>query len=241
MMTSKINQNFIYKKNILQQIRGFYYAVRYSSVSQAAKMMNLTQSTVTLQIQSLERDLGFKLFKRDSKPLLLTKEGEEFYRLACPLIHEFESVVTKFLDHKKQSDIVRIDIAMHHIAISYLMPKIVAVLKKKAHNVEIMIRNISPSEAIKRLKNDEIDLAFYPNVTQEPELLNTEVISYDPVLIMNKNHPLAKKPIKSLKDLSKFDLIRIDRSLITLPFFEEAVRYIKSKVVLSLRMEIGRC
>lgn len=61
-------------------------------------------------------------------------------------------------------------------------------------------------------------------MAKEPEFKQTEIISYDPVLIMNNQHPLAKKPIKNLKDLKNFDLIRVDRNLITLPLFEEAVR-----------------
>ncbi len=223
-MKKKIDQNFLYKKNLLQQIRGFYYAVRFRSISEAARAMNLTQSTVTLQIQSLERDLDLKLFKRDSKPLSLTREGEDFYSMACPLMHEFESIVGKFLDKKEQTEQNTIDIAVHHIAISYLMPRIISCLKKSHPEVQIMIRNIAPGDAIKRLKDDQIDLAFYPNLSHEPEIKQIEVCSYDPILIMNKRHPLAKKAIKSLKDLKKFDLIRIDRNLITLPLFEEAVR-----------------
>jgi DNA-binding transcriptional LysR family regulator len=223
-MKKKISQNFLYKRNLLQQMRGFYYAARNRSISEAAKEMNLTQSTVTLQIQSLERDLGFQLLKRDTKPLSMTKEGEEFYQIACPLMHEFESVVEKFLNRKNEEKQEKIDIAVHHIAISYLMPRVIAVLKKTHPKIEVIIRNISPSEAIQRLKEDKIDLAFYPNITKQPEIKLREIISYDPVLIMNKNHPLAKKPIQSLKDLKSFDLIRIDRNLITLPLFEEAVK-----------------
>ena len=94
--------DFLYKKNRQQQIKGFYYVARYHSISQAARAMNLTQSTVTLQIQSLERDLGFQLLKRDSKPFSLTEEGKEFYQIACPLMHEFESVVERFLNNKKE-------------------------------------------------------------------------------------------------------------------------------------------
>jgi LysR family cys regulon transcriptional activator len=52
----------------------------------------------------------------------------------------------------------------------------------------------------------------------------TEIVSYDPLLIINKKHPLAKKPIQELKDLKKFDLIRIDNGLITLPLFSEAMK-----------------
>lgn len=99
-MKIKVDRNFLYKRNRLQQIKGFYYAARSSSISEAARVMNLTQSTVTLQIQSLERDLGLKLLNRDSKPISLTRDGEEFYKIACPLMHDFESVVEKFVNQK---------------------------------------------------------------------------------------------------------------------------------------------
>lgn len=220
---TKLN-NFFYKKNALQQIKGFYNAVRFKSISEAARMMNLTQSTVTLQIQSLERDLDLKLLKRNTKPISLTKDGEEFYKIACPLMQEFESVIKSFLDKKSKKDQKRIDIAVHHIAISHAMPKIISRFKKSNPDSKIVIRNISTSEALDKLKNDQIDLAFYPNLTKDPEIECIESAIYDPILIMNKKHPLVKKDIKSLKDLKGFDLIKIDRSLIVLPLFEEAVR-----------------
>lgn len=223
-MNKKIDQSFFYKRNRLQQIKGFFYAARYRNISEAARIMGLTQSTVTLQIQSLERDLGLKLLKRDTKPLSLTSDGEEFYRIACPLMHEFDSVVEKFLNCKKQKEQENIDIAVHHIAISYLMPSIISFFKKTHPKSKITLRNISPSEAIKRLKEGKIDLAFYPNAARDHEIERLEAVSYEPILIMTKKHPLAKKAIKSLKDLKDFDLIRIDQNLITLPLFEEAVK-----------------
>jgi DNA-binding transcriptional LysR family regulator len=215
---------FIYKNNRLQQIKGFFYAAKFRSISEAAKAMGLTQSTVTLQIQSLERDLGLKLLNRDSKPLSLTKDGESFYEQACPLMHEFESVVGNFLNSKNLKQQKNVDIAVHHIAISYLMPKIISNFKKLNPDSKISIRNLSPSEAIKRLKDGTIDLAFYPNTPSDSEIERIETVSYDPILIMNKKHPLAGKKINSLKDLKKFDLIRIDRGLVTLPLFEEAIK-----------------
>jgi len=224
LMKIKVDQNFLYKRNRLQQIKGFYYTARSSSISEAAQVMNLTQSTVTLQIQSLERDLGLQLFKRDTKPFSLTDDGEEFYKIACPLMHDFESVVEKFVNRKDQKEQKEINIAVHHIAISYLMPRIITFFKKSHPESKIIIKNISTSEAIKKLKDGQIDLAFYPNVPKDPEIELTEVVSYDPILIINKKHPLAKKTIKNLKDLQNFDLIRIDRNLITLPLFEEAAK-----------------
>ena len=220
----KSSHLFNYKRNRIQQIKGFYHAAKLNSISEAARSMNLTQSTVTLQIQSLERDLGIKLFERASKPLSLTADGEEFYKTACPLIQEFESVIENFLDKKNKKEQNSIDIAVHHVAISYLMPEIIATFKIKYPKSKIIIRNISQNEAISRLKSGDIDLALYPNVHQDPEIDYIDTISYDPILIMNKHHPLSNQEITSLKDLKNFDLIRIDQNLITLPLFEEAVK-----------------
>lgn len=216
--------NFLYKKNRQQQIKGFYYSVRFKSISEAAKKMNLTQSTVTLQIQSLERDLNLKLINRDSKPISLTHDGEEFYEIVCPLMQEFEVVVERFLNRKKQKEKEKVEIAVHHIAISYLMPEVIFHFQKTHPQAKIIIRNISTTDAIAKLKDSKIDLAFYPNLSKDPEIECIDTISYDPILIMNKKHPLVKKVIHSLSDIKDFDLARIDRGLITLPLFEEAVK-----------------
>ncbi len=186
--------------------------------------MNLTQSTVSLQIQSLERDLGLKLIKRDTKPISLTSEGEEFYEMACPLMHEFESIVEKFFNNRKEIQQKEIDIAVHHIAASYVMPAVISRFRKIHPEIKIIVRNIAPNEAVKRLKEGQIDLTFYPNLQKDSNIEFIESASYDPILIVNKTNPLAKKKITNLKDLSNFDLIRIDRNLVTLPLFEEATR-----------------
>ena len=52
-----------YKHNRLQQLRGFYYAARAKSMSKAAEKMELSQPSVSLQIQALERELGAQLFE----------------------------------------------------------------------------------------------------------------------------------------------------------------------------------
>jgi DNA-binding transcriptional LysR family regulator len=152
-------------------------------------------------------------------------------------MHDFEVIVEKFLNNKEEDRRKKLDIAVHHVAISYLMPSIIANFKKNNPEVEIIIRNISPSEAVQSLKEGKIDLAFYPNIPNQAEFKKIEVASYDPVLIMNKKHPLAKKNITNLSDLKNFDLIRIDRNLVTLPLFEEAIN--NHKIKSSIEFENG--
>lgn len=217
----KDKKNFSYKKNRLSQLKGFHYAARLRSVSEAAHVIGLTQSTITLQIQSLENDLKTKLFKRDTRPLSLTEAGEELYKKTSSIIGELESIIEDFSDYKNNKEKREIKIAVHHVAISYLMPNIIARFKKLHPQSKLTLQNISPSDMVNRLKSREVDLAFYPVYEQDPELEYIETCSYEPVLIINKQHPMSDKEIESLKDLKKFDLIRVDKNLITLPLFEE--------------------
>ena len=160
----------------------------------------------------------------DSRPLSLTAEGAELYQNIAPILGNFESVLENFLEIKDQKKNQEINIAAHHVAISYIMPEIVNDFKKRDSESKLILRNIPPAEAIRRLKNREIDMALYPFYKFEKELEYIEVSQYKPMLIMNKSHPLANLKIESLSDLKKYDFIRIDKDLITLPLFEEAIK-----------------
>ena len=72
-------KQFYYKRNRIQQLKGFYYTVQTKSISKAAKKMGLTQAAVTLQIQSLERDLGVQLFIREKQKITLTAAAKTLY------------------------------------------------------------------------------------------------------------------------------------------------------------------
>jgi len=101
-----IIENFYYKNNRLQQLRGFCYAAQLNNISKAAKHLGLTHSSVSLQIKTLERDLGIKLFDRNGPRLSLTKEGEKLLKLALPHIDgidKYQGGVQKRTDRTEEN------------------------------------------------------------------------------------------------------------------------------------------
>lgn len=220
----KLPRQFYYKKNRLQQLRGFYYAAQLQSVSKAAQHMLLTQSTVSLQIQSLERDLGSKLFDRSKKRFILTDDGKTLYKLAVPLIHGLDGLYDQFHDLQKSDEQRVVDIAAHHIATSYLLPPYLKKFSDSHPDIVLNIRNIPRDLALDKLINNEIDLMIYPTSEVPAECQFKPSFSYEPLLIMPKDHALAIKKTISLEDIAAYNLIRIDQKLITLPLFEEAYK-----------------
>ena len=77
---------FRYKQNRLQLLRGFCAVLETRSVSKAAERLHLTQPTISLQVQALERDLRTRLFERRGPRIEPTPEGELLYDLARPLV-----------------------------------------------------------------------------------------------------------------------------------------------------------
>ena len=93
-------KQFYYKRNRIQQLKGFYHSAQTGSISKAAKKMGLTQAAVTLQIQSLERDIGVDLFKREGQKIKLTElKGFFFFNVRFVLMH-FRALKLKIEKHQ---------------------------------------------------------------------------------------------------------------------------------------------
>lgn len=220
-------KQFYYKQNRLQQLRGFYYVVQNgSNISKAASIMGLTQSAVTLQIQSLERDLNIALFERCGKKMIITDAGKMLYECAVPYVHGVDDMFSSFLNINDQKKNITITLAANHAVISYILPKYIKKFKDHNEGSKFVICNLSKDEAIKRLVNGEVDFFIYPMSLNDipPELEFVPIVKYQPILLTKKDHPLANKKDLTLFDVSKYELVRIDSEFITLPMFEEIIK-----------------
>ncbi len=234
----ELPKQFYYKHNRLQQLKGFYYAVQTGSVSKAAKKIGLTQSAITLQIQSLERDLKTKLFERDKKRIKITESGKMLYMCSAPYVQGIDDLFKSFMNVAERARSSTITLAANHVSISYILPKYLEAFRNKNKNVKFKIKNLSKDESIKRLLDDEVDFFIYPMNSKEvpPELEFVPIVTYQPILLVRKDHPLATKKNIGLSDVKKYNLVRIDPKFITLPAFEEIVKSHKLETNIEFEM-----
>jgi len=225
-ITYMLPKQFYYKRNRIQQLKGFYHTAQTGSMSKSAKKMGLSQAAITLQIQSLERDLEMQLFIRDKKRIKLTEEGKLLYTQAAFYIQGIEDLFEGFSYLVQKRKLNTIDIAANHVSISYILPKYIRKFKLSNPTTKLKIRNLTKSEGISRLLNDEIDMFIYPMSPNDipDELEFFPIVKYQPILLVKKDHFLATKKNLVLKDVAKYELVRIDPKFITLPAFEEVIK-----------------
>lgn len=208
---STLPKKFYYKKNRLQQLKGFYYTVQTGSISKAAIEMGLNQSTVTLQIQALERDLQTKLLERHSKPIKLTKDGKALYEMSSYYLQGIDNLYEEFVANKSNDK--QINIATDCDIANYLLPEIIGKFSIKNPEIKIVIKNIDPELAIKELERRRLDMIIYPNINLPNQLLVKNYLTFSPVLIMNKRHPLAKRKKISIEEVNKYAISKSDNCL----------------------------
>ena len=76
----------------LDQLKAFYVVARAGSFTKAAEEMNVDQSSVSRKIIDLESRTKVRLFLRQARGLVLTREGEELLVKARHILNEIESL-----------------------------------------------------------------------------------------------------------------------------------------------------
>lgn len=237
-MPKKLPAQFHYKNNRFQQLRGFCYTVQTGSMSKAAKKMRLSQGAVSLQIQSLERDLGVQLFTRGQNKATLTKEGKMFYVHAVPHIYGADEMFEDFISNLKNEKSKTISIAANNVSICHILPKYIKKFEAEFPEVKFEIKNITKDEAIKELLDNEVDMLIFSMKLGEipSELEFIPIVEYQPILLTAKNHPLAKKKKVTMADIKQYQLLRLDKKFVTIPNFDEVAKHYGLKTKIEFKM-----
>lgn len=204
-----------YKQNRLKQLRAFCRAARTRSISTAAESLFLSQPSVSLQIQALEREMGITLFERRGPNISLTPEGEVLYALADPLVEGIDKLPESFAAQWGKLEKGDLNIAAGESTILYILPEPLRKFALDYPGIRLKLHNVTGRDGMAMLRADEVDLAV-GSMLEVPEGIDyTPVVTYSPTLITCVDHPLAKKKRVTLKDISPHGLILPPRHLST--------------------------
>ncbi|MDB6022470.1 MAG: LysR family transcriptional regulator [Pedosphaera sp.] len=226
-----------YKQNRCQQLRGFCYAAMTGSVSKAAKRMGRSQPTVSQQIQSLEGEMGVKLFSRLGSKIQLTHDGELLFEMAMPLIEQLENLDEQFSYRRRDADEGRIEVAAGASTILYFLPEYVEAFRRAHPGIELRLHNVTGLEGLERLRSGLVDFAVGPLMTVPPDIEFHPIVSYDPVVITCLGHPLARQKKLTLEEISRYPLILPPRNLSTWPMVDSTFK--NHGLSYQVAMEVG--
>ena len=129
------------------------------SFSVGAERLNISQPSLSKQIQNLEAELGIKLFDRSTVPMKLTPAGEYFLRQAQSLLYQGDQLLRSMEEFKTEKK-GRLTIGVSPFRNLCLMPRIVEKIKEKYPCVQIVLREMSSDQLRKEAAEGIFDFAI---------------------------------------------------------------------------------
>ena len=80
----------------IQQMRYLMATVSAGSITDASKALAVSQGTISEALSQIESELGFKLFRRKRKPVMLTEQGEDFLGYARGVVKKMDALEARF-------------------------------------------------------------------------------------------------------------------------------------------------
>lgn len=204
-----------YKQNRLQQLRGFCHAAQTGSMSAAAVRMDLTQPSISLQIQALEREFGVALFERRGPQIRLTDHGRLLYELAMRLVEDIDGLQATFAARRGTLAPGRLEIAAGESTILYILPQVIRRFAAKYPQIELSLMNVTGRDGLALLRKGDVDLACGSMIDIPEDVEYRPLLSYRPVLIAPRGHALGRFTRVTLEDVAPHPFILPPRHLTT--------------------------
>ncbi len=186
----------------IQYLKAFYVTVKANSISKAAKLLHLTQPGLSMQIQSLEKELHVSLLNRSNKGVELTEAGRVVYDYATTILSLQENIERDLAN--LQSDKKHLLLGSCKAVGEYALPCSIYMYKQSNKDVDINLEIINTSKVVNDLISRTINIGILHGYECNKELVIQKITS-DRLLLVT-SLPLVKDKI-TIKELLRLPLI----------------------------------
>nr|WP_234480180.1 MULTISPECIES: LysR substrate-binding domain-containing protein [Erwiniaceae] len=167
------------------------------SFTLAAEKRNISQSSFSRRIQSLESNLGFSVFNRNVNPPQLTPQGRIFVGYARNMLDDMDFQISRIKGEDKLKQSIRIDAAPSLSVL--LLPDLLAEYRDSPDKV-FFVESINVNDAVFNLKEGKSDfiLSFYNEELMNYPFINHKI--FDSSLHLVSPCDPDGKPLFSIND-----------------------------------------
>jgi LysR family transcriptional regulator, transcriptional activator of the cysJI operon len=180
----------------IESLKVFCDLAETESFTRAAQINNVTQSAVSQQISSLERQFKSLLIERSKKKFRLTREGQVLYEYSKQVIQTYDSLHNRLQEIKDIiSGTIRVA-TIYSIGLHDLPPYLKKFLKSYP-TVNVHLEYRRHNQVYEDVLSNVVDLGLVAYPSRDPKIELVPLRKDSLVLICHPQHPLAKH--KSVK------------------------------------------
>lgn len=189
-----------------RQLRYFITIVQEMSYSKAAKLLHISQPSLSNAIMKLEKEVDLQLLERNTRGIELTEAGAIFHSRSQDLLRRFNNMKVEF-EEMKQVGSGTISIGSIE-SFKFWFPKIIRTFKNDHPAIHLKIREILGEEhVIEALNQYQIHFTITNQPINHAEIISIPLYKEQFMLLVHKDDDLNEKDSITLHDLAGKELI----------------------------------
>ena len=193
----------------VDQLKGFLETAREKSFTRAAEKLFRTQPAVSLQIKSLETELGQRLFERHGKRVSLTEAGRLLYSRAEQVLSILETIPHD-MSGLGELRTGRLMIGTSDTHCAYVLPPVVETFRKVYPGVEIQLTDRMSPEVARLVVDGTVDFGIATLPVNDTRLDTDPLFMRREVVIACQDHPLSARSRLTLKHLAEEPILSLE-------------------------------
>lgn len=214
----------------LQQLHQVITIADSGSMNEAAKKLFISQPSLSATVKELEQEIGFNLFVRSNRGIIITPEGEEFLGYARQVTEQYRLLENRYIEKKSKK---KFSVSMQHY--SFAVKAFVEMVKKIGMDeYEFAVHETRTWEVIENVKYFKSELGvLYLNdyneqvmrkIFKENGLEFAELFQCETFVYLWGGHPLADQPEISMDELQDYPCLAFDQGKNGAFYFAEEMK-----------------
>lgn len=194
----------------LHQLRVFQAAAKNGGFTRASEQLHLSQSTVSQHIKLLEEELGCQLFLRVGKTVLITEAGRVLLQYAETIFRDLKNAEMAVREMSAmQRGTVRLGVGP--TTLTHRLPHVLGDYSRRFPNIELIVLAGTTEFLLDALRAQHLDLAVVMRTTTPPGMTVTGLGQEEMIIVVNREHPLARENTVEPADLASLRFILYEK------------------------------
>ncbi len=174
-------------KATLRQMEIFLEVANVGHLTKVAEKMGVSQSAVSMSIKELENIIGYKLFDRINKKLVLNEKGRAFAEAIAPLVAKLNDIEEEFKNDENNGELL---IGVSTTIADYLIPPIICQYMNIYPHVKVNLKIGNTRQIVEMIENGMIDIGFVEGNIDSTSI-QQETVGLDELIIVTGDKKLA--------------------------------------------------
>lgn len=140
---------------------------KHGNFKRAAEHLEISQPALSLQVQKLEEEIGFKLFNRNTSPIEVTEDGKQFLYKAQEVMSGVKQL-QNFTSEIQEDYSGKLIIGIIPTLAPFLMPLFVESIEQDYPNLQLIIKEQITERVVNNVRNGDLDVGIISTPIQTP-------------------------------------------------------------------------